>query len=58
MRIHIVERPSKSLQAAEAMKLTANELLKLGVVDEIIEEPLGGAHRDHEKIAEDIKNQF
>ena len=35
--------PSKSLQAAEAMKLTAKDLLKLGVIDEIISEPLGGA---------------
>ena len=48
--------PSKSLQAAEAMKLTAKDLLKLGVIDEIISEPLGGAHRDPETIAADIKH--
>ena len=47
--------PSKSLQAAEAMKLTAKDLLKLGVIDEIIPEPLGGAHRDKENIAKDLK---
>ena len=47
--------PSKSLQAAEAMKLTARDLLKLGIIDEIISEPLGGAHRDPEAIAADIK---
>ncbi len=47
--------PSKSLEAAEAMKLTANDLMKFGIVDEVIKEPLGGAHRDNEKIAEDIK---
>jgi acetyl-CoA carboxylase carboxyl transferase subunit alpha len=47
--------PSKSLQAAEAMKLTAKDLLKLGVIDEIIFEPLGGAHRDPESIAADLK---
>ena len=47
--------PSKSLQAAEAMKLTAKDLLKLGVIDEIVSEPLGGAHRDPESIAADIK---
>ncbi|MFL2852886.1 MAG: acetyl-CoA carboxylase carboxyltransferase subunit alpha [Candidatus Pelagibacter sp.] len=47
--------PSKSLQAAEAMKLTAKDLLKLGIIDEIISEPLGGAHREPEAIAEDIK---
>ena len=50
--------PSKSLQAAEAMKLTAKDLLKLGVIDEIISEPLGGAHRDPENIAEEIKHSI
>ena len=50
--------PSKSLQAAEAMKLTAKDLLKLGVIDEIISEPLGGAHRDPEVIAADIKHSI
>ena len=47
--------PSKSLQAAEAMKLTANDLLKLKIIDEVIPEPLGGAHRDPDSIAADIK---
>ena len=50
--------PSKSLQAAEAMKLTAKDLLKLRVIDEIIPEPLGGAHRDPENITKDIKNSI
>ncbi len=50
--------PSKSLQAAEAMKLTAKNLHQLGVVDEIIDEPIGGAHRDNEKIAVDIKKSI
>ena len=50
--------PSKSLQAAEAMKLTAKDLLKLRVIDEIISEPLGGAHRDPENIAADIKHSI
>ena len=35
-------------EAAEALKLTAQDLLNLGVIDEIIPEPLGGAHRDRE----------
>jgi acetyl-CoA carboxylase carboxyl transferase subunit alpha len=48
--------PSKSLQAAEAMKLTAKDLHSLGVIDEIINEPIGGAHRDSENMAQDIKN--
>ena len=38
-------------EAAEALKLTAHDLLQLGVVDEIVPEPEGGAHRDHEKSA-------
>ena len=50
--------PSKSLQAADAMKLTAKDLLKLKVIDEIIPEPLGGAHRDPESIATDIKQSI
>jgi len=50
--------PSKSLQAAEAMKLTAKDLLKLGIIDEVIKEPLGGAHRDRETIAQDIKQSI
>ena len=47
--------PSKSLQAADAMKLTAKDLLDLNIIDEIIKEPLGGAHRDADAIASDIK---
>jgi acetyl-CoA carboxylase carboxyl transferase subunit alpha len=39
-------------EAAEALKLTAQDLMKLHVVDEIVAEPDGGAHRDHEKAAE------
>ena len=50
--------PSKSLQAAEAMKLTARDLLDLKIIDEIIPEPLGGAHRDSELIASDIKHSI
>jgi acetyl-CoA carboxylase carboxyl transferase subunit alpha len=42
--------PNKSLEAAKAMKLTANELLKMGIIDEIIKEPIGGAHRNKEEI--------
>ena len=50
--------PSKSLQAAEAMKLTAQDLLKLRIIDEIIPEPVGGAHRDPDGIAADIKHSL
>ena len=41
--------------AAEALKLDANELLKLGIVDRILDEPAGGAHRDWDKTAQTIK---
>ena len=41
--------------AAEAMGLTADRLSKLGLVDEIIREPLGGAHRDSNAMAETLK---
>jgi len=47
--------PKKTLEAAEAMKLTSKELFELKIVDEIIEEPIGGAHRDREKTLENIK---
>ena len=41
--------PSKSLEAAKAMKLTADELFKKQIIDEIIKEPVGGAHRNKEE---------
>ena len=42
--------PSKSLEAAKAMKLTAGELLRMKIIDEIITEPVGGAHRNKEQV--------
>jgi acetyl-CoA carboxylase carboxyl transferase subunit alpha len=44
-----------SSNAAEALKITAKSLLELGVIDEIIPEPVGGAHTDPQKTAENIK---
>jgi acetyl-CoA carboxylase carboxyl transferase subunit alpha len=38
--------PSKKVEAAQALKLTAPDLLKAGIIDEIIPEPIGGAHTD------------
>ncbi|MGF9916977.1 acetyl-CoA carboxylase carboxyltransferase subunit alpha [Paenibacillus ehimensis] len=49
---------SKSMEAAEAMKITADEILKLGVIDAIIPEPKGGAHRDVAVQAESIKQML
>jgi acetyl-CoA carboxylase carboxyl transferase subunit alpha len=41
-------------EAAEALKLTAQDLMRLGVVDEIVPEPEGGAHRDHDMAAANL----
>ncbi len=48
--------PKKMLDAAKAMKLSARELLDLNVIDEIIPEPVGGAHRDKDLILNNIKD--
>ena len=45
-------------QAANALKLTAQDLLKLNVIDEIIPEPIGAAHRDHDTIMMSIRNSL
>ncbi len=45
----------KAPEAADVLKLTAKDLLGLGIIDGEIAEPLGGAHRDPEKAAHDIK---
>ncbi len=42
-------------QAAEAMRISARELNNLGLIDELIREPLGGAHRDHRQAADNLK---
>ena len=50
--------PKKMLDAAKAMKLTAKDLLDLQIIDEIITEPIGGAHRDKTLILENLKNSI
>lgn len=48
----ILWRDSKrKVEAAEALKITAPDLLRLGLVDEIVPEPIGGAHNDHDRAA-------
>ncbi|MFO0885836.1 MAG: acetyl-CoA carboxylase carboxyltransferase subunit alpha [Pirellulales bacterium] len=42
-------------RAAKALRFTSSDLLRLGVVDHVIEEPLGGAHRDHHQMALRLK---
>lgn len=46
---------SKAPAAAQVLKLTGADLLKMGIIDEVIPEPLGGAHRDAQKAALNIK---
>ena len=43
-------------QAAEALKFTSKHLQELGVIDDVIKEPLGGAHRDHHQMAARMKS--
>jgi len=50
--------PKKMLDAAKAMKLSAKDLLELKVIDEIIPEPLGGAHRDRDQMLENLKTSI
>ena len=50
--------PKKTLEAATAMKLSPQDLLDLKIIDEIIQEPVGGAHRDKEKILNSVKNSI
>jgi acetyl-CoA carboxylase carboxyl transferase subunit alpha len=46
---------SHAPEAAEALKLTARDLKELNVIDHVIEEPIGGAHLNHEKAAANFK---
>jgi acetyl-CoA carboxylase carboxyl transferase subunit alpha len=48
----------KAPEAAEALKLTSKDLLRLGLVDKVVEEPLGGAHRDTKGAVERVKQQI
>ena len=50
--------PKKMLDAARAMKLSSKDLLNLKVIDEIIQEPLGGAHRDKDLILKNVKESI
>lgn len=50
--------PKKAETATNAMKITSADLLELGLIDDIIAEPLIGAHRDKEGAAEAIKTYF
>ena len=50
--------PKRTLDAAKAMKLSSKDLLELKIIDEIILEPIGGAHRDRDLILENVKKSI
>ncbi len=50
--------PKRTLDAAKAMKLSSKDLLELKVIDEIIPEPIGGAHRDRDLILNNVKQSI
>jgi len=43
-------------KAASALRFTSDDLSRLGVVDDVLQEPLGGAHRDHHQMASRLKS--
>ena len=49
---------ARAPDAAAALKLTSSDLLRLGIVDEVIPEPVGGAHRNHEEAAQFLKQSI
>ena len=50
--------PKRTLDAAKAMKLSSKDLLELKVIDEIISEPIGGAHRDRDLILNNVRKSI
>jgi acetyl-CoA carboxylase carboxyl transferase subunit alpha len=49
---------SHAPEAAEALKLTASHLKELELIDEVVAEPLGGAHHDHELTSQNLKDSL
>jgi len=50
--------PKKTLEASKAMKMSSKDLLNLDIIDEIVNEPLGGAHRDRDLILDNVRNSI
>ncbi|MBI4395650.1 MAG: acetyl-CoA carboxylase carboxyltransferase subunit alpha [Elusimicrobia bacterium] len=50
--------PAKAPEAAQALKLTASDLTGLGIVDETVAEPMGGAHRDVDAVSASLREAF
>lgn len=51
----LFKKAERAKDAAEAMKITARDILGFGLIDEIVSEPLGGAHRDHAHMIDTLK---
>ncbi len=47
--------PGKASEAANSMKITAQDLIEMKIIDDVIQEPVGGAHRNHDKILRDVE---
>ncbi|GIR17955.1 MAG: hypothetical protein CM15mP32_1420 [Flavobacteriaceae bacterium] len=58
MFIHFMAKWEYKEQAADALKLTAKDMKRLKIIDTIIKEPLGGAHRDRNKLFQLFKEPF
>ena len=50
--------PKKTLEASKAMKMSSKDLLNMDIIDEIIPEPIGGAHRDRDLILDNVRNSI
>jgi acetyl-CoA carboxylase carboxyl transferase subunit alpha len=53
----LFKKAERAQEAAEAMKITARDLLEFKLIDEIVPEPLGGAHRDGAQMAQNLKER-
>ena len=49
---------SLAATAAEALKISAQDLLKLNIIDGIVKEPMGGAHNNHQEMADNLKKSI
>ena len=49
---------NKTLEASKAMKLTSKDLLQIGMIDGVISEPIGGAHRDKELVLNNVRSSI
>ena len=55
----ILWRTAKNAEeAADALKLDADNLVELGIIDHVVKEPIGGAHRNHEETYKAVKKYF